>query len=193
MHKCAKFLQDLLDTLQQLDKTSKVVLNKQCSIKIIEGIPTKIRKPGRLTLPCEFGNSTKTFDLANFGAIINLMPYSFYQNLELPSLKTTRMANHMSNRLVTYPNGIVEYLLVKIGKFVFPVDFVVIDMKDDEDVPIILGCQLLNTARVVVDIQELKLILRVRKDERTFEVDEGFNTSRAQDEVFFLDDDNELE
>ena len=99
----------------------------------MEDIPTMMGNPRHLTLQCEFGNSKKTFVLADSGASIILIPYSFYQKFDLPKLKNTRMAIHMANRSVTYPRGIVEYLLVKIGKFVFPIDFLVIDMKDDED------------------------------------------------------------
>ena len=127
--------------------------------------------PEHLTLPCEFGDATKTFALADSGASINLMSYSSYQKLNLPELKTTRMEIHMANRSVTYPRGIVEDLLVKIGKFNFPIDFVVIDMKEDEDVPIIHGRPLLNTVRTLVDIQEYRLTLRVWKKEIIFGVD----------------------
>ena len=56
----AKFVQDLLDTRQQLEKTSKVVLSEQSSKVIMEGIPRKMGDLGRLTLPCEFKNNMKT-------------------------------------------------------------------------------------------------------------------------------------
>lgn len=161
----------------------------------MEGIPPKMGDPERLTLPREFGNATKTFALANFGASIKLMPYSFYQKFELLELKTTRITIHMANRSVTYLRGIVEVLLVKIRNFIFPIDFVVIDMKEDEDLPIILGIPLLNTAKALVDTRESKLTLRVGKKEITFEVDDKFKISKAQYEIFFMDgmnEDNEL-
>lgn len=79
----AKCLQDLLDTRQQLEKTLNVVLNEKCPAVIMEVIPTKMGDPGRLTLPCEFGNSMKTFTLADSGSSINLMPYSFYIVVQL--------------------------------------------------------------------------------------------------------------
>lgn len=79
-----KFFQHLLDTCQQREKMSKVDLNEPFSAVIMEGIPTNMGDPRRLTLPYEFGNSMKTFSLADSGASINLMPYSFYQKLELP-------------------------------------------------------------------------------------------------------------
>lgn len=73
-----------------------------------------------------------TFALADPGASINLMPYSFYQKISLPKLKDTGMTIHMENHYVTHPRGIVEDLLVNIGKFIFPIYFVVLDKKEDE-------------------------------------------------------------
>ena len=109
------------------------------------------------TLQCGLGLNRKilrvqTYALADSEASINLMPYSCYQRLSLLELKATRMTIHTTNHSVTHPRGIVEDILVKIGNFIFPIDFVVLDMKEDKDVPIILGPPLLNTARALVDI-----------------------------------------
>ncbi|XP_023749155.1 uncharacterized protein LOC111897421 [Lactuca sativa] len=130
--------------------------------------------PGRLTLPCEFGNNTKTYALDDYGSSINLMLFLFYQKLNLPDLKVIRMTIHMANRSVTHPRGIMEDILVKIGKFVFPIDFVILDMKEDANVPIILGRPLINTSRALVDIRESKITLRVGDDEVTFGIEDGF-------------------
>lgn len=66
------------------------------------------------------------------------MPYSLYKKLDSLKLNTTRMDIHMADRSITYPREIIEDLLVKVRKFVFSVDFVVLDMKEDEELPIIL-------------------------------------------------------
>ncbi|XP_023743721.2 uncharacterized protein LOC111891890 [Lactuca sativa] len=190
----AKFLQDLIDTRQELRKNCKVILSEQSSRVVLGEIPKKMGDPRRLTLPCEFGNNLKTYPLASSGASIsiNLMPFSFYQKLNIQKMKAMKMTIHMENRLVTHPRGIVEDILVKIGKFVFPVDFVVIDMKEDVNVPIILGRPLLNTARALVDIRESKLTLRVGDEEETFGLQDGFQGYDVQGEVFNIEDDNEL-
>lgn len=85
--------------------------------------------PGRLTLPCEFGNYTSINALADSGAIINLMPYSFYENIAQPNLQKTRIRLRMADHSIPHPRGIIEDLLVKVGKFIFLVDFVVLGMK----------------------------------------------------------------
>lgn len=113
-----KFLTNHNNNQKELEKVSNVVLNEKFSVIVMEGIPTKMGDLGRLTLPCEFGNSTKTNALAYSGASFNLMPVSFYQKLNLPELKNTRMAIHMADQLGTYPRGIIEDLFIKIGNFV---------------------------------------------------------------------------
>lgn len=60
------------------------------------------------------------------------MPFSFYKKIELPKLQTTRMDIHMEDPSVTYPRGLVEDFLVKVENFVFPDNFVVLDMKEDD-------------------------------------------------------------
>ncbi|XP_052620991.1 uncharacterized protein LOC128126876 [Lactuca sativa] len=108
-------------------------------------------------------------------------------------LKATKMTIHMANRLVTQPQGIVEYILVKIGKFVFPIDFVVLDMKEDPNVPIILGRPLRIIVGALVDLGESKLYLRVGNEKEIFGIKDGFQGNHAQEEVFNIDEENELE
>ncbi|XP_023739898.1 uncharacterized protein LOC111888015 [Lactuca sativa] len=167
----AKFLQDLIDTHQQLKKNSKLILSEQSSKVVLGELPKNMGDSGRLTLPCEFGNNLKTYALADSGASINLMPFSFYQKLNISKLKATKMTIHMANRSVTHPKGIVEDILVKFGKFVFSIYFVVMDMKEDANVSIILGHPLLNIARALVDIRESKLTLRVGDKEANFGIE----------------------
>lgn len=152
MPKYPKFLKDLITNHKELEKAYNIVLNEHYSTEIMHDIPTKMRDMGSLTIPCEFGNATECNALADSGASINLMSFSFYKKLNLPYLKPTRMTIRMENRSITYPQGIVEDLLVKIGKFFFPIEFMFLDMKEDEDLPIILGRHFLSIARVLVDI-----------------------------------------
>lgn len=145
-----------------------VILNEQCSAKIMHEIPTKMTDSGSLNITFEFRKSKKINTLADLGAGINLMPYLFFKKFNLLELKPTRMAIHMSNRFITYPQGIMEDLLVKFGEFVFLVDFVVLNMKKDEEVPVILGRPFLSIVRSLVDIHDSKYTLRVGSKEITF-------------------------
>lgn len=127
--KLPKFAEDVMINRKELEKASTIVLNELCSAMIVNGLPIKMGDPGVLTLPCGFGNSISINSLADLGESINLMSYYFYKNLGLPKLQDTRMIIRVANDSITYPRGIIEDLLVKVGKFVFPIDFVVLDMK----------------------------------------------------------------
>lgn len=84
--------------------------------------------------------------------------------------------------------GLVVDLLVKVGKFIFIVDFVVLDMKEDKDLPIILGRPFLNTARAVVDIHDSKLTLHVEDEEITFEMDQEVNNEEPLVQMLEVND-----
>ncbi|GKC45153.1 reverse transcriptase domain-containing protein, partial [Tanacetum coccineum] len=84
--------------------------------------------------------------LADLGASINFMPYSLYAKLSLETLKPTKMSVRLADRSFQHPIGIAENMLVKVGKFTFLVDFVILEMEEDSKVPLILGRPFLYTA-----------------------------------------------
>ncbi|GJR11567.1 reverse transcriptase domain-containing protein [Tanacetum coccineum] len=69
--------------------------------------------------------------LANLGASINLMPLSFWKKLSLPELTPTRMTLELADQSIIHPKGLAEDVYVKVGKFHFPTDFVVVDFEAD--------------------------------------------------------------
>ncbi|GKB61209.1 putative reverse transcriptase domain-containing protein [Tanacetum coccineum] len=75
-------------------------------------------------------------------ASVSVMPLSTYLNLGLGELAHTRLTVELADRTVKYPKGIAENVLVGIGKFTFPIDFIILDMPEDIKVPLILGCPL---------------------------------------------------
>ena len=92
----------------------------------------------------------------------------------------------MADRTIKHPRGIVEDVLIRVGKFIFPVDFVVLDMQEDANVPIILGRPFLATGRALIDVQRGELKLRVQGEEETFKV---FKATKHPDvdEVFYIE------
>ncbi|GKB42018.1 DNA-directed DNA polymerase [Tanacetum coccineum] len=80
------------------------------------------------------------------------------------------MSIQLAGRSIKYLIGVCENLLVKISKFIFPVDFVVLEMDEDELVPIILGRPFLATTRAVIDVHEGKLSLTVGSETVTFKI-----------------------
>ncbi|GJV42689.1 putative reverse transcriptase domain-containing protein [Tanacetum coccineum] len=101
-------------------------------------------------------------------ASVSVMPLSTYLNLGLGELAHTRLTVELADRTVKYPKGIAENVLVGIGKFTFPVDFIILDMPEDIKVPLILGRPFLSTARAKIDVYKRKITLRVGEERIIF-------------------------
>ncbi|KAI3814142.1 hypothetical protein L1987_18889 [Smallanthus sonchifolius] len=132
MPKYDKFLKDLLSNKKKLEGISKVSLSKKCSAVVQNKLPEKMPDSGRFTIPCLLSGLPLNHALADLGASVNLMSYYIYKQLDLREPQPTRMRIFLADRLVKYPRGIVENLLVRVVKFIFPVDFVIMDMEVDD-------------------------------------------------------------
>uniref|UniRef100_A0A251TV51 Putative retrotransposon gag domain, Ribonuclease H-like domain protein n=1 Tax=Helianthus annuus TaxID=4232 RepID=A0A251TV51_HELAN len=184
MPKYAKFLKDLLKRKERIGELLNIPLTGGCSAVVLNKLPEKLTDPGTFTIPCFFGGAaTPSHALADLGASINLMPFSLYERLGLGELTPTRMSLSLADRSVKYPRGVVENLLVKVDRFVFPVDFVVLDMEADERVPIILGRPFLRTAKAIIDVFDGKISLRAGDEVVTFEIDRAMQHPSCGDDV----------
>ena len=77
----------------------------------------------------------------------------------------------MADRSMAQPEGVLEDVLVKVGKFIFPMDFVVMKMEKDNLVPLLLGRPFLATGAALIDVQKGELTLRVGNEEMHFNLD----------------------
>ena len=84
--------------------------------------------------------------------------------------KSTTISLQLADRSIKYPRGIIKDILVKVDKFIFPTDFIVLDMEEDQEIPIVLGYPFLATERTLIDVQKGQLILRVQEKYVTFNV-----------------------
>ncbi|GJU83193.1 reverse transcriptase domain-containing protein [Tanacetum coccineum] len=123
--------------------------------------------------------------LADHGASINLMPYSLYANLSLKTLKPTKISVRLADKSFQYPVGIDENMLVKGGKFTFPIDFVILEMEEDSKVPLILGRPFLYTADAIIQVKQKQLNLRVGTERMTFHMDSMMKHSYSKDDTCF--------
>ncbi|GKE18568.1 reverse transcriptase domain-containing protein, partial [Tanacetum coccineum] len=114
--------------------------------RINNSIPRKEKDPGSFTLPCFINNVRFDNALVNLGASVNAMPLLTYLNLGLGELAHTKLIVELTYRTMKYPKEIAKNVLVGIGKFVFPVVFIILDMPKDIKVPLILGRPFLSTA-----------------------------------------------
>ncbi|XP_023770931.1 uncharacterized protein LOC111919590 [Lactuca sativa] len=185
MPKYAKFLKELLTNRKKMEEVKEVVLNEKCSAVILNKLPKKKGDQGSLTLPCQFGNLATIHTLADSRESVNLMPYSFFNKLDLSEPRPIQMAIHLASKTVTFPRGLCEDLLVKVDKFVFSVDFIVLDMEADPQVPIILGRPFLNTVSAIVDMRDSELTLQVGDESVTIGVDQAMKHARVSDDTTF--------
>ena len=105
------------------------------------------------TIPCAIGEHTFKKTLCDLGASINLMSLSVVKNPNLGELTPTALSLQMADHSLTYPQGILEDMLVKVDKFIFPVDFSVLEMEKDEEFFIILGRPFLVTGQPLIDVK----------------------------------------
>nr|GFA93457.1 reverse transcriptase domain-containing protein [Tanacetum cinerariifolium] len=116
--------------------------------------------PGRFLIPCDFTELDNCLALVDLGASINLMPLSIWKKLRLPTFNDTKMVLELADRTISKPTGVAENVFVKVGKFCFPADFVILDFVADPRVPLILGRPFLSTAHALIDIYKGKITLR---------------------------------
>ncbi|GKA90661.1 hypothetical protein Tco_0812531 [Tanacetum coccineum] len=131
-------------------------------------IPRKEKDPRSFTLPCFINDVYFDNALVDLGASVSVMPLLTYLNLGLGKLAHTRLTVELADRTVKYPKRIAENVLVGIGKFTFPVDFIILDMLEDIKVPLILGRPFLSTARDKIDVYKRKITLGVREEKIIF-------------------------
>ena len=99
----------------------------------------KMQDLGSFTIPCTRGNYEFGRALCDSGASINLMPLSVVKRLNLGDLTPTTMTLQMADRTMAQLEGIIEDVLIKVGQFIFPMDFMVIDMEEEKQMPLLLG------------------------------------------------------
>ncbi|GKB63088.1 reverse transcriptase domain-containing protein [Tanacetum coccineum] len=175
MPKFASTFKNLLSNKEKLFELANTPVNENCSAVILKKLPEKLGDPGKFLIPCNFPEIVECLALADLGASINLMPLSIWRKLSLPELTPTQMILELADRSTTRPTGIAEDVFVRVGKFHFPADFVVVDYVVDPRVPLILGRPFLRTARALIDVYGEELTLRVSDEAITFKVG---NTSR---------------
>ncbi|GJR00565.1 reverse transcriptase domain-containing protein [Tanacetum coccineum] len=160
MPKFAPMFKKMLNNKDKLIELTKTPLNENCSAVVLKKLPEKLGDPGRFLIPCDFSEFDNCLALADLGASINLMPLSIWKKLGLPGLNDTKMVLELADRTISKPTGVAENVFVKVGKFYFPADFVVLDFIADPRVPLILGRPFLRTAHALIDVYEGEITLR---------------------------------
>ncbi|GJV20103.1 reverse transcriptase domain-containing protein [Tanacetum coccineum] len=126
-----KFLKELISNKHKIEQISTACLSDESLAIIQNEVPPKLGDPGSFLIPCNFDKTFSCNALAYLCASINLMPYLLYAKLSLKTLKPTKISVRLADKSFQYPVGMAKNMLVEVGKFTFPVDFVILEMEED--------------------------------------------------------------
>nr|GEW54488.1 reverse transcriptase domain-containing protein [Tanacetum cinerariifolium] len=183
---CPSLLQSLKVSLitKKLFDLATTPVNENFSAVILKKLPEKLGDPSKFLISCDFSELVECLALADLGATINLMPLSIWEKVSLPELTPTQMTLELADRSTTRPAGIIEDVFVKVGKFHFPTDFIVVDYVVHPRVPLILGRPFLRTKSALIDVYGEELTLQVNNEAITFKV--------GQTSKYFNNDDDSI-
>nr|GEV13870.1 reverse transcriptase domain-containing protein [Tanacetum cinerariifolium] len=181
MAKFAPMFKKLLNNKNKLIELTKTPLNENCLAVVLKKLPEKLGDPGRFLIPCDFLKFDNCLALTDLGASINLMPLSIWKKLKLPSLNDTKMVLELADRTISKPTGVAENVFVKVGKFYFLADFIVLDFIVDSRVPLILSLTI-----QCGDISSIKKVEQINKID--FIDARGIDFDLEEIEVFLNDD-----
>ena len=166
-------MKDIINKMRKLDDCGTVNLLTNCSAVIQRRMPQKMQDLGNFTISCAIGNHEFGRALCDSRVTINLIPSSVARSISLRELTPTNLTLQMVDISVVKPDGIIEDVLVKLGKFISPVDFIVINMEEDKHVPLLLGRPFLATNAALIDVNMGELTLRAGKEKVKFNLNQS--------------------
>lgn len=155
MPKYARFLKEVLSNKYKWKKRETVMLNEECSAILLKTLPPKLKDLGSFIIPYIIENSYFNKNLCDLGVNINLMSFSIFRKLGLEEADLTTILLQLADRSTTYPRRLIEDVLIKVDKFI-PANFIVLDMTEDEELPLILKRPFLAMGKTLVDVYQGK-------------------------------------
>ncbi|XP_052736076.1 uncharacterized protein LOC128197720 [Vigna angularis] len=177
--------------MEQIYKRKRYIEAEINEYKVVKKkpIPPKVKDPGSFTTPCVIGKEKIRKTLLDLESSVNVTPLSIIERIGDLEVKPTEMTLLIADGSSKKPYGVVEDVMIYVGKLQFLVDFVVMEM-EDERVPIILGRPFMKTAKVIIDVdegmvvlqdQEERVIVDVFKEEQQMQKEEASHKATYQD------------
>ncbi|XP_074267124.1 uncharacterized protein LOC141590429 [Silene latifolia] len=184
-----KFSKDLVTLKKKSGKVQIINLSKEYSAIFTHTnkLPNKLEDPNSFSIPCSIQGVAIKRALCDLGASVSLMPFSIFKRLDLGDLKPTRVSLQLDDRSVKFPIGVIEDVPLVVGKLIIPCDFFVMDMPEDNHVPIILGRPCLATGGAMIDVKSGKLSLQVGEDKVEFELTKSMEAPFLGDTCCIVD------
>jgi hypothetical protein len=186
----AKFFKELLSKKRTIEEPELVTLTKSCSAVIQNKMPEKLGDPGSFCIPCTVGPKEFTA-LCDLGSSVSVLPMTVQSVLKLGELRPTNMTLQLADRTIKKPVGILPDIPVLVGKFAYPVDFVVLEMEDNSEA-VILGRPFLATAGAMIDVKGAKLTLQFGNEEAEFDMKHATHLPGKQGQCFSIDVINQM-
>ncbi|XP_062165001.1 uncharacterized protein LOC133871591 [Alnus glutinosa] len=189
----AKFLKDLCTQKRKMRKRSpeKILLTEQVSSLIQDTVAPKIKDPSAPTISCIIGDHTIDKALLDLGAGVNLLPYSVYEQLGLGELKPMTVVLQLADKSVKKPRGIIEDVIIRVDRFYFLVDFIVLDTEPIPDparlIPVILGHPFLATANACINCKTGEMEITFGNMKVRLNIFKAFQHPPDINECFLLD------
>ncbi|XP_014490294.1 uncharacterized protein LOC106753028 [Vigna radiata var. radiata] len=166
----AKVLKELLTKKRKYIEKETIEVQGNCSVIIQKLVPPKLQDPRSFTIPCTIGDLEVGRALIDLGSNINLMPLSVLKKIGGLRLKPTKISLLMADGSSKKPYGVVEDIVVQMERLEFLVDFVVMEMKEDENIPIIRGRPFMKTAEVIINVDDGLIMFKDQEEEVIFDV-----------------------
>ncbi|WZZ71975.1 hypothetical protein YC2023_083345 [Brassica napus] len=185
----SKFLKDAV-AAKKKEMEGMMILTHECSAIIQRlDVPRKLVDPGCFTLPCALGPMVFERCLCNLGASVSLMPLSIAKKLGFTQYKKCKLSLVLADRSVKIPVGILEDLPLMVGNFEIPTDFVLLEMGEEAQDPLILGRPFLTTAGAIVNVRQGKIDIHLGQGNILhFDINEVMKKPTIQNQVFYIDE-----
>jgi len=129
----------------------------------------KLKDHGSFSIPCVIGKETIDKAMCDLGSSVSLLPLSLLKRISIGDLKPTKMTLQLADHSIIYPTRVLEDIPIKMGKIYIPTDFVV-DIKEDSEIPILLGRPFLVIAGAVINVKYGKIAFHVGDEKVEFEI-----------------------
>src|SRR3954468_9380079 len=165
-----KFMKEVISKKKQVGDETKIVTEKCGRVSPARKIPIKKKDPGVVAIPCTINDRVFKKVLIDSGSSVSLMPLSIFKKLEIGKISESETKLQFADHTIKNSYGIAEDVVVEIDKFVYPVDFHIMDIPEDEETPILLGRPFLLTSRCNLDIEKGELVVKSFDEEVTLKV-----------------------
>ncbi|CAA0839430.1 Unknown protein, partial [Striga hermonthica] len=182
-----QFFKDLASKKRRFEDNEKVMISEVASTMI----PRKECDPGGFMIKITLGNGKETNEMLDLGAGINLMPYSIFKQLDLGDLKPTRMCLQLADCTLSYPKGVIEDILIRVGNLIVSADFVVLDVGEvpntGNEHTILLGRLIMATTNTLINVKDGRVTLSALGKTVTFTMSEAKTTPSFTESCSYVD------